>query len=76
MLDDCAAKVTDLAAQRIDQVVVQELRQATIISVGDQLDHTVTRRNRLLAHDHGKVLEFDTPIAMLNKPDGVFRSIW
>ncbi|KAF9150173.1 hypothetical protein BG015_008030, partial [Linnemannia schmuckeri] len=29
VLDNCAAKVTDLTAQRIDQIVVQELKSAT-----------------------------------------------
>ncbi|KAG0219462.1 hypothetical protein BGX33_002732 [Mortierella sp. NVP41] len=75
VLDNCAAKVTDLTAQRIDQIVVQELQHATVISVGHRLDQIVARHNRILVLDHGKVVEFDTPIALLNKPDGVFRSI-
>ncbi|KAF9145848.1 hypothetical protein BGX30_006331 [Mortierella sp. GBA39] len=75
VLDNCSAKVTDLTAQRIDQIVIQELKSATVISVGHRLDQIVARHNRILVLDHGKVVEFDTPIALLNKPDGVFRDI-
>ncbi|KAF9913001.1 hypothetical protein EC991_005869 [Linnemannia zychae] len=75
VLDNCAAKVTDLTAQRIDQIVVQELKHATVISVGHRLDQIVARHNRILVLEQGKVAEFDTPIALLNKPDGVFRGI-
>lgn len=75
VLDNCAAKVTDLTAQRIDQIVVQEMKSATVISVGHRLDQIVARHNRILVLDQGKVVEFDTPIALLNKPDGVFRGI-
>ncbi|KAG0212547.1 hypothetical protein BGX28_006146 [Mortierella sp. GBA30] len=75
VLDNIASKVTDLTAQRIDQIVVQELRHATVLSVGHRLDQIVARHNRILVLDHGRIAEFDTPIALLNKPDGVFRNI-
>ncbi|KAG0291864.1 hypothetical protein BGZ97_005765, partial [Linnemannia gamsii] len=58
VLDNCAAKVTDLTAQRIDQIVVQELRDATVISVGHRLDQIVARHNRVLVLVQGKVVEF------------------
>lgn len=58
VLDNCAAKVTDLTAQRIDQIVVQELKSATVISVGHRLDQIVARHNRILVLDQGKVVEF------------------
>ncbi|KAG0358957.1 hypothetical protein BG005_001558 [Podila minutissima] len=75
VLDNCASKVTDLTAQRIDQIVVQELRHATVLSVGHRLDQIVARHNRILVLEQGKIVEFDTPIALLMKPDGAFRSI-
>ncbi|KAF9410567.1 hypothetical protein BGZ94_001603, partial [Podila epigama] len=69
VLDNCASKVTDLTAQRIDQIVVQELRHATILSVGHRLDQIVSRHNRILVLERGQIAEFDTPIALLSKPD-------
>ncbi|KAG0052672.1 hypothetical protein BGZ83_002281 [Gryganskiella cystojenkinii] len=75
VLDNCASKVTDLTAQRIDQIILQELKQSTIISVGHRLDQIVARHNRILVLDQGKIAEFDTPIALLNKTNGVFRKI-
>lgn len=58
VLDNCASKVTDLTAQRIDQIVVQELRHATVLSVGHRLDQIVARHNRILVLEHGKIVEF------------------
>ncbi|KAF9928521.1 hypothetical protein FBU30_002320 [Linnemannia zychae] len=58
VLDNCAAKVTDLTAQRIDQIIVQELKHATVISVGHRLDQIIARHNRILVLEHGKVVEF------------------
>ncbi|KAG0032801.1 hypothetical protein BGZ82_006378 [Podila clonocystis] len=75
VLDNCASKVTDLTAQRIDQIVVQELRHATVLSVGHRLDQIVARHNRILVLEQGKIVEFDTPMALLMKLNGAFRSI-
>ena len=58
VLDNCASKVTDLTAQRIDQIILQEMKQATVISVGHRLDQIVARHNRILVLDQGKVVEF------------------
>jgi ABC-type multidrug transport system fused ATPase/permease subunit len=58
VMDAAASKVTDLTAQRMDQIMVQELKHATILSVSHRLDHIVTRHNRIVVLDHGKVVEF------------------
>ncbi|KAI1311040.1 hypothetical protein EDD11_003582 [Mortierella claussenii] len=75
VLDNAASKVTDLTAQRLDQIIVQELKHATVISLGHRLDQIVVRHNRILVLNHGKIAEFDTPIALLQKPNGAFRAI-
>ncbi|KAF9572321.1 hypothetical protein EC968_010045 [Mortierella alpina] len=75
VLDNCASKVTDLTAQRLDQIILQELAHATIVSVGHRLDQIIARHNRILVLEQGRIAEFDTPMALLNKVDGVFRSI-
>ncbi|KAG0343622.1 hypothetical protein BG004_005130 [Podila humilis] len=75
VLDNCASKVTDLTAQRIDQIVTHELRHATVLSVGHRLDQIVARHNRILVLEHGRIVEFDSPMVLLMKVDGAFRSI-
>ncbi|CAO3567640.1 unnamed protein product [Mortierella alpina] len=75
VLDNCASKVTDLTAQRLDQIILQELAHATILSVGHRLDQIIARHNRILVLEQGRIAEFDTPMALLNKVDGVFRNI-
>ncbi|KAF9953162.1 hypothetical protein BGZ72_005638 [Mortierella alpina] len=75
VLDNCASKVTDLTAQRLDQIIVQELAHATILSVGHRLDQIIARHNRILVLEQGRIAEFDTPMALLNKVDGAFRNI-
>ncbi|KAF9291781.1 hypothetical protein BGZ68_002159 [Mortierella alpina] len=75
VLDNCASKVTDLTAQRLDQIIVQELAHATILSVGHRLDQIIARHNRILVLEQGRIAEFDTPMALLEKVDGVFRNI-
>ncbi|KAF9961654.1 hypothetical protein BGZ65_010392 [Modicella reniformis] len=67
--------VTDLTAQRMDKIIFQELIHATILCVSHRLDQIVVRHNRILVIDHGKIVEFDTPIALLNIPNGAFRTI-
>ncbi|KAF9965619.1 hypothetical protein BGZ70_004447 [Mortierella alpina] len=75
VLDNCASKVTDLTAQRLDQIILQELAHATILSVGHRLDQIIARHNRILVLEQGRIAEFDTPMTLLNKVDGVFRTI-
>ncbi|KAF9916044.1 hypothetical protein BX616_004750 [Lobosporangium transversale] len=75
ILDNAASKVTDLTAQRLDQIIFQELKHATILSIGHRLDQIVARHNRILMLEHGRVAEFDSPLVLLNKPNGAFRAI-
>jgi ABC-type multidrug transport system fused ATPase/permease subunit len=36
---------------------------------------TIIDYDRLVVLDHGKVVEFDTPYTLIQKEDGVFRSM-
>ncbi|KAG0245363.1 hypothetical protein BGX31_007435 [Mortierella sp. GBA43] len=75
VMDGALSKVTDMTAQRIDQIMTRELKHATILTVGHRLDRIVSHHHRIIVLEHGKIVEIDTPLALLNKPKGVFRTI-
>lgn len=47
---------------------------ATVITIAHRL-RTVIEYDRILVLSHGRIVEFDTPAALLRKPGGTFASM-
>ena len=82
MLKDTRILVMDEATASIDletdSVIQQSIREAfpnvTIITIAHRLI-TVVDYDRILVLSEGKVVEFDTPAALLKKEDGAFKAL-
>ncbi|KAF9165929.1 hypothetical protein DFQ26_009063 [Actinomortierella ambigua] len=79
VLENWASRVSDLTAQRLDQILTKELAEgtmATVLSVGHRLDQIVARHDRIIVLDHGRIVEDGTPCELLQKVQGgAFRKI-
>ncbi|KAF9971933.1 hypothetical protein BGZ73_005023 [Actinomortierella ambigua] len=77
VLENWASRVSDLTAQRLDQILIKELGdETTILSVGHRLDQIVVRHDRIIVLDHGRIVEDGAPWDLLQKvQDGAFRKI-
>ncbi|KAI9355950.1 P-loop containing nucleoside triphosphate hydrolase protein [Zopfochytrium polystomum] len=76
-LDEATASVDPTADLLIQKSLRTHFADATVISIAHRLN-TIAAFDRILVLDHGAIVEFDTPAALLDKPPGegaVFRGL-
>jgi ABC-type multidrug transport system fused ATPase/permease subunit len=73
MMDEATASI-DYATDAKIQETLRELKDNTIITIAHRLQ-TIIDYDKVLVLDHGKVIEFDHPWALIQREDGSFRSM-
>ncbi|KAL4789715.1 hypothetical protein BDV19DRAFT_20483 [Aspergillus venezuelensis] len=73
MMDEATASIDYNTDGKI-QETLRELRDNTIITIAHRLQ-TIIDYDKVLVLDHGRVVEFDHPWTLVNKEDGLFRSM-
>ncbi|KAL4917030.1 ABC transporter type 1, transmembrane domain-containing protein [Aspergillus aurantiobrunneus] len=73
MMDEATASIDYTTDAKI-QETLRELRDNTIITIAHRLQ-TIIDYDKVLVLDHGRVVEFDHPWTLVNKEDGLFRSM-
>ncbi|KXN67697.1 P-loop containing nucleoside triphosphate hydrolase protein [Conidiobolus coronatus NRRL 28638] len=74
VLDEATAAI-DMATDLLIQTAIKEnFSEMTVLTIAHRLN-TIIESDKVLVMDGGKVMEFDEPIRLLNKPDGVFASL-
>jgi ABC-type multidrug transport system fused ATPase/permease subunit len=73
MMDEATASI-DYATDAKIQETLRELQSSTIITIAHRLQ-TIIDYDKVLVLDHGRVIEFDHPWTLINKEDGLFRSM-
>lgn len=74
VLDEATAAV-DLATDGLVQRTISEhLGNCTLLTIAHRL-HTVLHSDRILTLHQGAIVEFDTPEALLAKPDSLFYAL-
>jgi ABC-type multidrug transport system fused ATPase/permease subunit len=73
MMDEATASIDYNTDSKI-QETLRELRDNTIITIAHRLQ-TIIDYDKVLVLDHGQVIEYDHPWTLINKPEGLFRSM-
>jgi ABC-type multidrug transport system fused ATPase/permease subunit len=73
MMDEATASI-DYATDAKIQETLRELGNSTIITIAHRLQ-TIIDYDKVLVLDHGRVIEYDHPWTLINKEDGLFRSM-
>ena len=60
--------------QKIQRTIREELKNAIVITIAHRLK-TVMDYDRILVLDEGRVVEFDTPRALIQTPNSAFREM-
>ncbi|KAJ3119250.1 hypothetical protein HK100_000397 [Physocladia obscura] len=74
VLDEASSALDAEADERIQQVIRTSFKNGTVISIAHRLN-TVADFDKIAVLDAGRLVEFDTPLALLKKKDGVFRGL-
>jgi ABC-type multidrug transport system fused ATPase/permease subunit len=73
MMDEATASI-DYATDAKIQDTLRELKDNTIITIAHRLQ-TIIDYDKVLVLDHGRVKEYDGPWQLINKQNGLFRSM-
>ncbi|KIW07421.1 uncharacterized protein PV09_02262 [Verruconis gallopava] len=74
ILDEATSAVDKHTDALIQRSIREEFQDATLIVIAHRLS-TIADFDRILVMDQGKVAEYDTPAALIQIPDGVFRGM-
>jgi ABC-type multidrug transport system fused ATPase/permease subunit len=74
VLDESTSAMDDDSDQRMQRVIRECFPNTTVISIAHRLD-TIIDYDRVLVLERGEVMDFDTPEALLQKPDSIFTQM-
>ncbi|KAJ6562715.1 multidrug resistance-associated ABC transporter [Mycena vulgaris] len=74
VMDEATSSVDFATDAKIQKAIREEFTDSLLITVAHRLK-TIIDYDRLVVLDHGRVVELDTPHALIQREDGVFRSM-
>lgn len=74
VMDEATASIDNSTDATIQAMIRQNFKNATVLTIAHRLN-TIMDSDRVLVLDDGYVAEYDTPQALLQKPDGLFRAM-
>ncbi|KAJ7662919.1 multidrug resistance-associated ABC transporter [Mycena rosella] len=74
VMDEATSSVDFATDSKIQSAIREEFTDSLLITVAHRL-RTIIDYDRLLVLDKGKVVEFDTPLRLMQKEDGIFRGM-
>ncbi|KAI8809603.1 P-loop containing nucleoside triphosphate hydrolase protein [Cladochytrium replicatum] len=74
VMDEATASVDTKADKLIQESIETHFRDTTVISIAHRLN-TIAGFDRVMVLDGGNLIEFDSPHALLQKPESLFTSL-
>ncbi|KAJ3238679.1 Multidrug resistance-associated protein 1 [Chytriomyces hyalinus] len=74
VMDEASSSVDQAADLLIQSSIRTHFKNTTVISIAHRVN-SIADFDRILVLDAGSLVEFDTPAALLKRPDGVFKSL-
>ncbi|KAJ3301100.1 hypothetical protein HDU76_005844, partial [Blyttiomyces sp. JEL0837] len=73
-LDEATASVNEAADANIQRTLRSAFKEGTVITIAHRLK-TVIDYDRVMVLDRGEIVEFDEPVKLITKEDGVFKKM-
>ncbi|KAI0357684.1 multidrug resistance-associated ABC transporter [Trametes cingulata] len=74
ILDEATSSIDFETDAKIQAVIREEFADSLLVTVAHRL-RTIIDYDRLIVLDQGKLAEFDTPMKLMQKEDGIFRNM-
>ena len=74
VMDEATASIDNTTDAIIQTMIRENFKDATVLTIAHRLN-TIMDSDRVLVLDDGHVAEYDSPQALLQKPDGLFRAM-
>ena len=75
VLDEATAYVDNDTDAKIQELLREKFSTSTILVIAHRL-HTIRKSDKILVMEQGNVGEYDTPDNLLEKENGIFKSLW
>ena len=75
IMDEATANIDIKTEIKIQKALQYVLDNSTVITVAHRIK-TIINYDKILVMDNGKVVEFDKPDVLLNKPDSLFYQLY
>jgi ATP-binding cassette subfamily C (CFTR/MRP) protein 1 len=74
VMDEATASIDNTTDALIQRMIRENFADATVLTIAHRLN-TIMDSDRVLVLDDGRVAEFDTPEALLDQKDGIFKGM-
>ncbi|KAH9931733.1 multidrug resistance-associated ABC transporter [Epithele typhae] len=74
VLDEATSNVDVETDAKVQRTIQKEFKSSTLLCIAHRLN-TIVYYDRILVMDGGRVAEFDTPLALFDREDSIFRSL-
>ncbi|KAI9596585.1 P-loop containing nucleoside triphosphate hydrolase protein [Syncephalis fuscata] len=74
IMDEATASVDFETDAKIQQTIRQEFTNSTLLCIAHRL-RTIIDYDRVMVLDTGRLVEFDKPSVLINRPDSLFRNL-
>ena len=74
ILDEATSSIDTATDKIIQSTISNAFKNSTVLTIAHRL-HTIINNDRVLVLDAGNVAEYDSPAALLAKPDGAFKRL-
>ena len=71
LMDEATASIDEKTDNLIQKMIKEDFKNTTIITIAHRLN-TIIHYDRLLVIDMGKIIEFDSPINLMQNENGLF----
>ena len=73
LMDEATANIDVKTEETIQKLILERFSKSTVITIAHRLN-TIMHSDKVLVLDTGKVAEYDTSDALLDRPDSIFKS--
>lgn len=74
LMDEATASIDEKTDHLIQKMIKREFKDTTVITIAHRLN-TIIQYDRIIVLDKGTIVEFDTPLNLLERNDSLFASL-
>ena len=74
IMDEATASIDEKTDHIIQKLIIDEFKETTVLTIAHRLN-TIIQYDRILVLENGYLIEYDTPINLINQGKGLFSSL-
>ena len=75
LVDEATASINYSSDAMLQKIIREQLKDSTMFTIAHRID-TILSSDRIMVLDKGTILELDTPQALLQRQESIFRKLY